>query len=65
MTFIRADTLMMEETGAITSVMREVPVPLLFVALSATTETPAFVGVPLIAPVAGLSVSPAGRPMAE
>ena len=41
-----------------------VPVPEAFVALSVTTETPATVGVPLIAPVVVLRVRPSGRPVA-
>jgi hypothetical protein len=37
-------------------------VPLLLVALSVTVEVPAIVGVPLIKPVVGLTVKPAGNP---
>ena len=40
------------------------PVPPAFVALIVTFDVPAAVGVPEIAPVAVLTVSPAGRPVA-
>jgi hypothetical protein len=40
------------------------PVPPEFVALMETKETPTLVGVPLINPLAVLSESPAGSPMA-
>jgi hypothetical protein len=39
-------------------------VPDVFVAVTVTVETPAAVGVPLIAPVRGSSVRPAGSPVA-
>jgi len=40
------------------------PVPPALVALIATVDIPALLGVPLITPVAVLIVSPAGRPLA-
>ena len=53
-----------EEAGATVMVRAWVSLPALFVALRATTEMPAVVGVPLIAPVRELRVRPAGRPVA-
>ena len=41
-----------------------VPVPMLFVALSATVEVPVAVGVPEIMPVVLFTVRPAGNPLA-
>ena len=57
---------MIGATPAAATVMVKVWVslPVLLVALSVTTETPAAVGVPLMAPVRVLSVKPAGRPVA-
>ena len=41
-----------------------VPVPLAFVALKATVEAPAVVGVPVMAPVEVLTLRPVGKPVA-
>ena len=41
-----------------------VPVPPALVALSVTAETPTAVGVPVMTPVAVLTLNPAGRPVA-
>ena len=41
-----------------------VPVPVTLVAPRVTLEVPAAVGMPLIAPVEGLTERPAGRPVA-
>jgi hypothetical protein len=48
----------------IVTVRTPLPTPTEFVALIVTTDIPALVGVPLITPVAGLIVRPAGRPVA-
>ena len=50
--------------GLTVSVNVAVPVPPTFVALSATLDVPAVVGVPEISPVVVLTVSPAGKPVA-
>ena len=41
-----------------------IPVPVTFVALKVTVLDPVAVGVPAIAPVVVLTVSPAGKPIA-
>ena len=50
--------------GAMVRVSVAFPVPPLLVALSVTVEVPAVVGVPEINPVAVLTETPAGRPVA-
>src|SRR5271155_1888258 len=50
--------------GAIVSAKVAEPVPLALVALMVTLLVPATVGVPVIAPVAVLTLSPAGSPVA-
>lgn len=50
--------------GAIVIVSDAALVPVELTAVSATTEVPAVVGVPLIAPVVVLRLKPAGRPVA-
>ena len=57
-------TIRLEGPAAIEIVSTEVVVPRALVALSVTLDVPAIVGVPLIAPVRGLRVRPAGRPVA-
>ena len=54
-------------TGAAATVIVSVDevVPISLVAVSVTTEVPAVVGVPVMAPVDVFSVKPAGRPVAE
>ena len=52
--------------GAVLTVSVSVadPVPAAFVALMVTVKLPATVGAPKIAPVLGLTVNPAGNPVA-
>jgi hypothetical protein len=59
------DRLMRLGTGTvIVSVRVAVPVPPLLVALNVTVEVPAAVGVPEINPVAVITASPEGNPVA-
>ena len=50
--------------AAIVIVRFALPVPPVFMALIVMFDVPAVVGVPLIAPVAVLTVNPAGSPVA-